>query len=187
MLTVWVALKQLGEHNSVQHSTGSCDWERIWAQAGFFFSFAVYCWTHKEPTDLKSQSFTPAQTKTSGEVSFVSMDTEQCPPFWINFELTLERWLSLVCLFRLKRKKNSIWKAKVALALMITSLSHNMKGTNQSLGTDRHTSSFLHTYTHTKPLPWTDYILQEDLIKEFLMRLLLALPRTVLIFALHNA
>lgn len=70
---------------------------------------------------------------------------------------------------------------------MITSPSHNMKGTNQSLGTDRHTSSSPHTYTHTKPLPWTDYILQEDLIKEFLMRLLLALPRTVLIFALHNA
>lgn len=126
-----------------------------------------------------------------GEVSCVSMDTEQCPPFWIHFELTLERWLSLVCLFHLKREKNSIWKAKVALALMITSPSHNMKGTNQSLGTDRHTHTHtrpvLHTHTHTKPLPWTDYILQEDLIKEFLMRLLLALPRTVLIFALHNA
>lgn len=126
-----------------------------------------------------------------GEVSCVSMDTEQCPPFWIHLEPTLERWLSLVCLFHLKREKNSIWKAKVALALMITSPSHNMKGTNQSLGTDRHTQThtrpLLHTHTHTKPLPWTDYILQEDLIKEFLMRLLLALPRTVLIFALHNA
>lgn len=87
----------------------------------------------------------------------------------------------------------------MALALMITSPSHNMKGTNQSLGTDRHTHihthaspsahthTETHTRTHTKPLPWTDYILQEDLIKEFLMRLLLALPRTVLIFALHNA
>ncbi len=77
---------------------------------------------------------------------------------------------------------------------MITSPSHNMKGTNQSLGTDRrahiHMHPPLHTHTHAhtqKPLPWTDYILQEDLIKEFLMRLLLALPRTVLIFALHNA
>lgn len=78
---------------------------------------------------------------------------------------------------------------------MITSPSHNMKGTNQSLGTDRHTRmnttscTQVCTNTHalTKPLPWTDYILQEDLIKEFLMRLLLALPRTVLIFALHNA
>lgn len=76
---------------------------------------------------------------------------------------------------------------------MITSPSHNMKGTNQSLGTDRHAHTHIlfcaHTctHTHTKPLPWTDYILQEDLIKEFLMRLLLALPRTVLIFALHNA
>lgn len=72
---------------------------------------------------------------------------------------------------------------------MITSPSHNMKGTNQSLGTDRHahTHILFCAHTHTKPLPWTDYILQEDLIKEFLMRLLLALPRTVLIFALHNA
>lgn len=76
---------------------------------------------------------------------------------------------------------------------MITSPSHNMKGTNQSLGTDRHTHTYTrvlfcaHIHMHTKPLPWTDYILQEDLIKEFLMRLLLALPRTVLIFALHNA
>lgn len=72
---------------------------------------------------------------------------------------------------------------------MITSPSHNMKGTNQSLGTDTHRRAHTRVilYTHTKPLPWTDYILQEDLIKEFLMRLLLALPRTVLIFALHNA
>lgn len=180
----------------------SCDWH--WEDMRPGWAFLEFClepivdWCKKKQNGTKqnkSQSFTPTETKASGEERHLMFQWTQnnITPSWIHLEPTLERWLSLVCLFRLKRKKNSIWKAKVALALMITSPSHNMKGTNQSLGTDRRTHTHIlfcthvHTHTHTKPLPWTDYILQEDLIKEFLMRLLLALPRTVLIFALHNA
>ena len=150
MLTVWIALKHGGEHNSVQ----LCDWHREDMSSGRVLLEFYRLLFNTRRTDWSKKSRRDKNIR-AGEVSRVFQWTpNNVPPFWIHFEPTLERWLSFVCLFRLKRKKNSIWKAKVALALMITSPSHNMKGTNQSLGTDRHTHIHTHvlfcTHIHTQ-------------------------------------
>lgn len=154
-----IALKHWREHNSVR----LCDWHREDMSLGRGLPEFCRLLLNTLGTDCSKKSVIHTNRDKNirgGEVSCVSMDTEQCPPFWIHFQPTVERWLSFVCLFRLKRKKNSIWKAKVALALMITSPSHNMKGTNQSLGTDRHTHTYTHVpfYTHTHKTPSLDWL-----------------------------
>lgn len=57
------------------------------------------------------------------------------------------RKVIIICLFitGLKERKRRVSKGKVALALMITLPSRNMKATNQSPGTNRHTHILVHT------------------------------------------